>query len=127
MFADVEEPGGTGGKAKVEGFHVCGKTGTAEVTDTHGKLVEQDHLVHLVLRPTRIPVMSSCSWSRAALSAARLAPPAVGKIYQAIQKLEPRGRPTVAATVKSRNAVPGSSASTSRDLTVAATPPAATP
>jgi penicillin-binding protein 2 len=34
MWSVVNEPGGTGGGARVEGFDVCGKTGTAQVVST---------------------------------------------------------------------------------------------
>ncbi len=30
MLADVEQPGGTGAKARVKGLQICGKTGTAQ-------------------------------------------------------------------------------------------------
>lgn len=34
MWGVVNEPGGTGGGARIEGFDVCGKTGTAQVVST---------------------------------------------------------------------------------------------
>ena len=39
MLADVEDGGGTGTKARVEGLRICGKTGTAQVMDEHNKTV----------------------------------------------------------------------------------------
>ena len=118
MLADVEDPGGTGGKARVDGFRVCGKTGTAEVTDSHGKLVDRTTWFTSFApyeRPRYVVVLMVESGVFGGTTCA----PAVGKIYQAIQKLEQQGRPVVAATVRSRETV----ASPSRDLTVAATPP----
>jgi len=53
--------------------------------------------------------------------------PAVGEIYKGILKLEQQRGPTVAATVRSRDAIAGGGASTSRELTVAATRSVPTP
>jgi penicillin-binding protein 2 len=39
MLADVEDGGGTGIKARVDGLKICGKTGTAQVMDEHNKTV----------------------------------------------------------------------------------------
>ncbi len=39
MLAETEDPGGTGGLARVPGLHICGKTGTAEIMDTHNRKI----------------------------------------------------------------------------------------
>jgi len=39
MLADVEDTGGTGTKAHVDGLKICGKTGTAQIMDEHNKTV----------------------------------------------------------------------------------------
>jgi penicillin-binding protein 2 len=49
MRAVVEEPGGTGGRAKIPGITVCGKTGTAE--NPHG----EDHAVFIAFAPMENP------------------------------------------------------------------------
>ena len=126
MFADVEEPGGTGGRAKVEGFRVCGKTGTAEVTDSRGKLVDRTTWFTSFApyeRPRYVVVLMVESGAFGSTTCA----PAVAEIYKAIQKLEQQGRPSVAVTERPRGAVAGSGASRPRDLTVAATPTASAP
>ena len=41
MLADVEDADGTGHKAAVPGFQVCGKTGTAQKKDIHGALEQE--------------------------------------------------------------------------------------
>jgi penicillin-binding protein 2 len=39
MLAETEDPEGTGGRARVPGMHICGKTGTAEIMDPHNKQI----------------------------------------------------------------------------------------
>jgi cell division protein FtsI/penicillin-binding protein 2 len=39
MLADVEDQGGTGTKAHVDGLKICGKTGTAQIMDEHNRTV----------------------------------------------------------------------------------------
>jgi penicillin-binding protein 2 len=126
MFADVEEDGGSGKQARTPGFKVCGKTGTAEVTDSHGKLVDRTTWF-ASFAPYENPRYVIVLMVEGGVFGGSTCAPAVGKIYQAIQKLEQQRRPTVAATMRSRNDVQGASVSNSRDHTVAATPTALIP
>lgn len=95
MLADVEAPGGTGSKAFVEGFRVCGKTGTAQVTNPQGDVI--DHTVWFAsYAPYENPRYVVVLMVESGASGGGTCAPAVGRIYKAIQKLEQQGRPLVA-------------------------------
>ena len=73
--------------ARVEGFRVCGKTGTAEVTDVHGKLVDRTTWF-TSFAPYEKPRYVIVLMVEGGAFGSTTCAPAVGKIYQAIQKLE---------------------------------------
>ncbi len=94
MLADVEE-GGTGAKAAVPGLAICGKTGTAQVMDAHGKTIaditwfasfapfEKPHYAVVVMIETEVNAGSGGSTCA----------PIAGSIYRALLESE-RGSQT---------------------------------
>ncbi len=95
MLADVEEEGGTGKNARTPGFQVCGKTGTAQVTNPGGQVV--DHTTWFAsFAPYENPRYVIVLMVESGGSGGGTCAPAVGKIYKAIQKLEQNSRPNVA-------------------------------
>ncbi len=94
MLADVESPGGTGSKAFVEGFRVCGKTGTATVTNPRGEVIDQT-VWFASYAPFENPRYVVVLMVESGGSGGGTCAPAVGRIYKAIQKLEQQGRPLV--------------------------------
>ncbi|MEY2429483.1 MAG: penicillin-binding protein 2 [Verrucomicrobiota bacterium] len=94
MLADVEE-GGTGAKAAVPGLAICGKTGTAQVMDPHGKTIaditwfasfapfEKPHYAVVVMIETEVN----------AGSGGTTCAPIAGSIYRALLESE-RGSQT---------------------------------
>lgn len=98
MLADVEE-GGSGKQALVPGMRICGKTGTAQVTDAQNNLI--GHTVwfasYAPFESPRYVVVVMVEGDRSAnLSGGRTCAPVAARIYRAIQKLEQRGQPSVA-------------------------------
>ncbi|MDT7778150.1 MAG: penicillin-binding protein 2 [Acidobacteriota bacterium] len=83
MWAVVNEPGGTGGAARVQGFDVAGKTGTAQVVglgkDT-GK--NKDHSWFVSYAPAFKPEIAMIALIENVGFGGKFAAPAVHNIYQ---------------------------------------------
>ena len=96
MVADVEE-GGTGQRALVRGFQIGGKTGTAEINDPAHPSRVMDHTTWFAsCGPMENPRYVVVVMVESGASGGGTCAPAVGKIYQAIQKLEQKTHPAVA-------------------------------
>jgi penicillin-binding protein 2 len=95
MLADTEDEEGTGRAARVPGLRICGKTGTAQVTDANNRLTgyttwfisfaPYEHPRHAVV------VMVEDGGSGGGTCA-----PVAREIYAAIQRIETAGRGTLA-------------------------------
>ncbi|HXJ59171.1 MAG TPA: penicillin-binding transpeptidase domain-containing protein [Verrucomicrobiae bacterium] len=95
MLSDVEE-GGTGKMAMVPGLRIGGKTGTAQVTDSQGKVV--GHTTWFAsCAPFESPRWVVVVMVEEGSSGGGTCAPAAGKIYRAIQKLADEPRPRVVA------------------------------
>src|SRR5215207_1547057 len=112
MWAVVNEPGGTGGAARIEGFDVAGKTGTAQVVGL-GKDVgkNKDHSWFVSYAPARKPELAMIALIENVGFGGRFAAPAVHKVYdtylaRAHPDLAPR--PTAEEVAAKKN-LPGAS------------------
>ncbi|HEX8719585.1 MAG TPA: penicillin-binding protein 2 [Pyrinomonadaceae bacterium] len=83
MWAVVNEPGGTGGAARIEGFDVAGKTGTAQVVGL-GKDVgkNKDHSWFVSYAPARKPELAMIALIENVGFGGKFAAPAVHNVYQ---------------------------------------------
>ncbi|HYY97605.1 MAG TPA: penicillin-binding protein 2, partial [Pyrinomonadaceae bacterium] len=108
MWGVVNEPGGTGGAARVEGFDIAGKTGTAQVVglgkDT-GK--NKDHAWFVSYAPAWKPEISMIALIENVGFGGRFAAPAVHNIYasylaKAHPELAPRPPQTPGTEVAKR-------------------------
>jgi penicillin-binding protein 2 len=83
MWAVVNEPGGTGGAARIAGFDVAGKTGTAQVVGL-GKDVgkNKDHSWFVSYAPARKPEIAMIALIENVGFGGKFAAPAVHNIYQ---------------------------------------------
>jgi penicillin-binding protein 2 len=98
MWAVVNEGGGTGGAARIEGFDVAGKTGTAQVVglgkDT-GK--NKDHSWFVSYAPARQPEIAMIALIENVGFGGKFAAPAVHNIYNTyLAKAHPELAPKVA-------------------------------
>jgi penicillin-binding protein 2 len=99
MWGVVNEPGGTGGAARVEGFDIAGKTGTAQVVglgkDT-GK--NKDHSWFVSYAPAWKPEIAMIALIENVGFGGRFAAPAVHNIYNSyLSKAHPELAPKPAA------------------------------
>lgn len=86
MRADVEEDG-TGKAARIPGFTICGKTGTAQVTDSSGKVV--DHTTWFTaFGPYESPRYAVVVMVESGVSGGGTCAPIAKEIFQALRKRE---------------------------------------
>ncbi|MFM1768092.1 MAG: Beta-lactamase [Verrucomicrobiota bacterium] len=95
MRADVEDEGGTGARSRVAGFRVCGKTGTAQVTNSKGQLIGHT-LWYASYAPYESPRYVVIVMVEGSGYGGTICAPAAGRIYQRIHQLEQEGRRTLA-------------------------------
>jgi len=85
MLADVEDSDGTGVKAAVPGMRIAGKTGTAQVKNAQGVLV--DHITWFIsFAPYDKPRYAVVAMVEGGTSGGGTCAPIVQKIYTAIQE-----------------------------------------
>jgi penicillin-binding protein 2 len=87
MLADVEDPNGTGVKAAVPNWRVCGKTGTAEIQDMHGTTIGQTTWF-ASFAPYEHPRYAVVVMVEEAISGGSACAPIAAKIYLALQQFE---------------------------------------
>ena len=91
MLADVEDREGTGRAAAVSGMRICGKTGTAQVTNSRNQVV--DHITWFVsFAPYERPRYVVVAMVESGLSGGGTCGPIAQKIYRALQIEEGRSK-----------------------------------
>ena len=87
MLADVEDSDGTGKAARIPGFRVCGKTGTAEVQNEHGH--DTDNTTWFAsYAPYESPRYAVVVMVESGISGGDTCAPLAREIYLALQKRE---------------------------------------
>jgi penicillin-binding protein 2 len=107
MYGVVNEPGGTGGNARVEGFDVCGKTGTAQVAskDKAGKK-NKDHAWFISFAPRDKPEICSVILTENVGFGSTFSAPRAQAIYQDYYN-RTRGLPPKPEETKAENGEAG--------------------
>jgi len=101
MFDDVHDKKGTGTEAFVEGFGVCGKTGTAQVRLPRSKGGGIDHTTWFVaFAPFESPRYAVAVMVEHGGSGGKAAAPKAREIFKALQKMEQRAPTTVVGVGK---------------------------
>jgi len=107
MYGVVNEGGGTGGNARVEGFDVCGKTGTAQVAsrDKAGKN-SKDHAWFISFAPRDKPEICAVVLTENAGFGGRESAPRAKAIYEDYYR-RTRGITDKPEETKAENSGPG--------------------
>jgi penicillin-binding protein 2 len=92
MLADVEDSDGTGRHAQVEGLRICGKTGTAQREDGHGKIVSHQTWF-ISFAPYENPRYAVVVLVDGGTSGGGDCAPIAARIYEAIRDREKMGTP----------------------------------
>jgi cell division protein FtsI/penicillin-binding protein 2 len=89
MLADVQDADGTGVRAAVPGMNICGKTGTAEVKNAKGALV--DRITWFIsFAPYEKPRYAVVAMVEGGSFGSTTCAPIVQKVYKAIQDRDRR-------------------------------------
>jgi penicillin-binding protein 2 len=92
MLADVEDADGTGRGAAVAGFRVCGKTGTAQIQNSQGDLI--DHTTWFAsFAPYERPQYAVVVMVESGASGGTTCAPVAARIYRAILERERMNNP----------------------------------
>jgi penicillin-binding protein 2 len=95
MLADTEDSDGSGRFSRVEGFRVCAKTGTAQIEDAGGKVV--DHMTWMAsFAPYEDPRYAVVVMVQSGKSGGDTCAPVAKGIYEALKKREKKLGPAVA-------------------------------
>jgi cell division protein FtsI/penicillin-binding protein 2 len=95
MLADTEDADGSGRFARVEGFRVCAKTGTAQMEDRSGRVY--DHMTWFAsYAPYEDPRYAVVVMVQSGKSGGDTCAPVAKGIYEALKKREKKLGPAVA-------------------------------
>lgn len=98
MLAETEDAEGTGSAARVPGLHICGKTGTAQVKNERGQLV--DHTTWFAsFAPYENPRYAVIVMVESGIAGGVTCAPIAHDIYKAILQSE---QPTAPAALAAR-------------------------
>jgi len=91
MLAETEDPEGTGHAAVVPGMRICGKTGTAQVSDARNRVVDQTTWF-VSFAPYGQPRYAVVVMIESGTSGGASCAPIAGDIYLTIREMESKGQ-----------------------------------